>query len=599
MREGKGTSAGRYLKDYCIVDLETTSIYISSARIIEISAIKVRDNQVVDEYSTLVNPKQHIPADATAVNHITDEMVMDAPHLENVIGAFKDFVGADVIVGYNNASFDMNLLYDELLRIRNEVFENDYIDVLHSARRCLTDLENCKLETICRHYHVDTTGEHRALKDCYLTKACYEKLFEEFGEKAFQKSSGKGNHRARYSSTTLALRDLDELLKRIIADGKVTITEFSVLKDWMEAHDDLQGEYPFDRVFNALDQVLEDGVVTSDELIRLQKLFSGFVDPVKASSCHDIVESITGLHMCVTGDFNYGSRSKVLTLIEQAGGIVDKNVKKATNLVVVGAKGSDSWKAGNYGGKIQKAMELKDKGQNIKVLEEADFIPAVEHTLENSISEEIEIDGRGQNNWKQEIRLMLEKLAEEYKLPVETLYLSDNYGQKGKMKGKIVSHSVCIWEPDYPRISGEKREQNKIVVTISLSQAQSRPNDIELRMREAQEKDLQAFLPGDAEVLTRTKTDIDAGAARIRMQCTSPNLVAYIRANTAYCIERYESKANKFGCCSMVEQCSDAGKCLHENLLYSKACMYRENLEHGKIFYGKNRNSDRDTVEIL
>ena len=117
-REFKGKSANRHLDDYCIVDLETTSNYVPLAKIIEISALKIRNNQVVDEYTTLVNPHCHIPDDATAINHITNDMICGAPSLENVISAFIDFVGDDVVLGYNNAYFDMNILYDWVAKLR-------------------------------------------------------------------------------------------------------------------------------------------------------------------------------------------------------------------------------------------------------------------------------------------------------------------------------------------------------------------------------------------------------------------------------------------------------------------------------------------------
>ena len=199
-REHKGTSITKYVDDYSIVDLETTAVFVGSADIIEISALKVRDNKVIDKFSTLVNPHYHIPEEATAVNHITDKMVEGAPDISDVLGEFLNFVGTDVIVGYNNAAFDMNMIYDKSLEIIGFPFTNDYIDLLHSARRCLVDLENHKLETVSKHYKLDTEGEHRALKDCYLTKECYDKLYSEFGDEAFYRSSkSSGNNPKVYS----------------------------------------------------------------------------------------------------------------------------------------------------------------------------------------------------------------------------------------------------------------------------------------------------------------------------------------------------------------------------------------------------------------
>lgn len=184
-RECKGHGHRAHAENYCVVDLETTGIYVSSAKIIEISAIKVRRNKVVDEFSTLVNPHCHIPAAATAVNHITDRMVRDAPDLTDVLDSFFSFVDSDIIVGYNNAGFDLNILYDARIALRGKPFINNYIDVLYASRRCLKDIENHRLETVSRYYGLDTTGEHRALKDCYLTKMVYDKIFEVYGDRAF------------------------------------------------------------------------------------------------------------------------------------------------------------------------------------------------------------------------------------------------------------------------------------------------------------------------------------------------------------------------------------------------------------------------------
>ena len=66
-REFKGRSVKCYVKDYTVLDLETTSCFVSDTEIVEISAIKVRDGVVIDTFDTLVNPGCHIPAAATAV----------------------------------------------------------------------------------------------------------------------------------------------------------------------------------------------------------------------------------------------------------------------------------------------------------------------------------------------------------------------------------------------------------------------------------------------------------------------------------------------------------------------------------------------------
>ena len=87
MAAKRGTQKTKYTPDYVVFDLETTGISRVYDEVVEISAVKVRSGKVVDEFSTLVNPGRHIPAGASQVNGITDQMVADAPRfLQGVAG---------------------------------------------------------------------------------------------------------------------------------------------------------------------------------------------------------------------------------------------------------------------------------------------------------------------------------------------------------------------------------------------------------------------------------------------------------------------------------------------------------------------------------
>jgi NAD-dependent DNA ligase len=120
-----------------------------------------------------------------------------------------------------------------------------------------------------------------------------------------------------------------------------------------------------------LEKVLEDGIVDEDELRMLLDKFTEFTSPIK-TTCYD-VNDIKDKHFVLTGEFSYGTRSSVLDFIVSKGGIVDDQVKKCTQFVVIGSLGSQAWKNGVYGSKIKKAMELKDKGQDIELVAEEDF----------------------------------------------------------------------------------------------------------------------------------------------------------------------------------------------------------------------------------
>lgn len=581
-RDYKGKSANAHVDNYCVLDLETTGVFVNSAEIIEIAALKVRDNKVVDEYATLVNPECHIPAAATAVNNITDDMVKDAPLLGSVIDDFLNFVGDDVIVGYNNAGFDMNLIYDRTQSLRDKFFTNDYVDILHAVRRSLPELENAKLETVSKYYMFDITGEHRALKDCYLTKSCFDKLYEEFGDKAFKKASHKSSgHGFQYSAETLALRELQNLLKGMLEDGQITRDEVDTIRYWLEEHTELSGNYPFDKAFNALDNVLEDGRITEEELNDLKTIFTEIVDPVKSQGCNEEIRTLVEKQVCLTGEFDYGPKSAVEKLICEAGGIIDKGVKKTTHYVVVGAYGSDAWKTGNYGGKIQKAMEWNSKGQNIVIIEEKNFIPAVEYLLEHPEECNCNENEVASYDWKTPIQAMLDEMVIEEELPSNSLYLMANYGRDNKT---ITSYSVCIYEPDYPSLPNSIKDPARNSIVINIKEKETL---LELLISEVQYGDIGAPTGAEIKELKSDKINVHA-----LLPSDSPELVEYIKKSTKYAYANYVSKASSFGCCSRYNECSDARRCIHPNKLFGKACMYRKNLDAGRIFYGKNRNID-------
>lgn len=174
--KNNGKRLNQYIGDYVVFDLETTGVRPGLDEIIEISAIRVREHEPVEEYSTLVRPGMHIPAAATAVNHITDEMVEDAPELEEALGAFLAFIGDDILVGHNIQKFDLNFVYQGAMLALGRNVENDYIDTLYMARQCLPGLSHHRLSDVAEYFGVSVQGAHRALNDCVMNRKCYEAL---------------------------------------------------------------------------------------------------------------------------------------------------------------------------------------------------------------------------------------------------------------------------------------------------------------------------------------------------------------------------------------------------------------------------------------
>lgn len=174
-----GKQLHKYVPDYVLFDLETTGISCNADEIIEISAVKVKNGNVVDEFSQLVNPKRKIPYGATAVNGITDKMVKDEPTFEEVLPEFITFIGEEILVGHNIQSFDLKFIYRDCEKYLGKIPNNDYVDTLKFARKALPGLSHYKLTDLASYYNLSTEGAHRAINDCRMNQKVFELLGKE------------------------------------------------------------------------------------------------------------------------------------------------------------------------------------------------------------------------------------------------------------------------------------------------------------------------------------------------------------------------------------------------------------------------------------
>lgn len=195
VRTGKGKSLVEFPEKYIVVDIETTGLSPAYDEIIEIAAIKYERGIEVDKYVSLVKPSFEIDEYITELTGITNDMLEDAPSIELCIKEFQEFVGLDCIVGYN-VNFDINFLYDNLLKCYQEELSNDFVDVMRIAKRALPELAHHRQVDIAKYYKVDVDVAHRAEADCRVCKECFDALREDVEARgldiSFKSSSHKG-----------------------------------------------------------------------------------------------------------------------------------------------------------------------------------------------------------------------------------------------------------------------------------------------------------------------------------------------------------------------------------------------------------------------
>lgn len=165
--ETKDDKEIKKLDDYIVLDLETTGLSKTQDRVVEIGLIRVSGGEIVDEYSTLVNPEIHIPAEASRINGIYDSDVSSAPRYSDVAEKLADMLIGQTILGYN-VTFDLAFIKNlfEECYISGDI---KYFDVLYYAKRILPELRNHKLGTVSEYLNVPTKPEHRALDDAKAT----------------------------------------------------------------------------------------------------------------------------------------------------------------------------------------------------------------------------------------------------------------------------------------------------------------------------------------------------------------------------------------------------------------------------------------------
>ena len=156
--------------DYVVIDLETTGFSPTFDSIIEIAAIRYRNDNPVDKFSSLINPEINIPINIQNLTGIKDEDVSDCPIINDVISEYVDFIGNDIIVGHN-VGFDINFINKNS---ENEL-ANNYINTIRFSHKLNPALESHSLSALKYLYKIKALS-HRALGDCEATALVFQRM---------------------------------------------------------------------------------------------------------------------------------------------------------------------------------------------------------------------------------------------------------------------------------------------------------------------------------------------------------------------------------------------------------------------------------------
>ena len=178
---------------YVVYDVETTGLSAVYDRIIELAGVKVKNGEIIDRFESFANPHHPLSQTTIQLTGITDEMVQDAPEIEDVLKDFYEW-SKDCIFVAHNASFDIGFLNAGYKQIQYEKVSNPVIDTLELARFILPELKNHRLNTLCKHFDIELTQHHRAIYDAEATGYLFWKLLQLVQEKEIYNHNELNNH---------------------------------------------------------------------------------------------------------------------------------------------------------------------------------------------------------------------------------------------------------------------------------------------------------------------------------------------------------------------------------------------------------------------
>lgn len=371
-----------------VFDVETPNSL--NDRICSIGITRIVNGEIQDSVNYLINPECSFDQFNIHLHGIHAELVKDCPAFPVVWDRINPLFFDGIVVAHN-ACFDLSVLKKTLNHYGIKANSVAYIDTVSAARYIYPYLCNHKLNTLCEELsiplnHHDSGSDCRAtailLSDMYRNGLDEGRFIRHF---SFNDSSihpcekvNRYSHFVSYNSKGISvdsvlLNELKGLLEGIIADGAINLSEFDLLKTWINDHAYLAGNYPYDQLFKQLYQILEDNIVSSCELDSLMVLCNNLLHPLDNVPNTICDSNISGYNLVLTGDFSHGARNDISHMLESIGLSIQNSVTKKTNIVLVGELGSDAWVAGSYGTKIKKALELNEKGAEIQIVGELEF----------------------------------------------------------------------------------------------------------------------------------------------------------------------------------------------------------------------------------
>ncbi|MGE0201461.1 MAG: PolC-type DNA polymerase III [Candidatus Melainabacteria bacterium] len=213
-----------------ILDTETTGLDHKSEKLIEVAAVRLEKGEITETFTSLINPKKDIRHSSYLVHGIPQEVVDQAPPVEEVLPAFLEFVGDCTYVAHN-ALFDYSFINEACKSTLGHRFANPRIDTFEMYRSVFPDETSHGLSSMLAKFGFESDVKHRALDDAMCLARCYPRL--------------RGLYEQKYAWQLAQLPNIEYLVERYLRLQRATQTlqsEMADLKDLFKLHFDNGGK---------------------------------------------------------------------------------------------------------------------------------------------------------------------------------------------------------------------------------------------------------------------------------------------------------------------------------------------------------------------
>ena len=201
------------MKEYVAFDLETTGLSPENDQMIEIGAVKIRNEKIIGKYNCIIYPEVPVSDFVVELTGISREMLSKGIPLKDGVEGFLDLSEGFPVLGHN-IMFDYSFMKIAAKSVSRS-FEKKGVDTLVLARKLLKGLENKKLGTLCSYYHYVNEAAHRAYDDALATAVVFEQMKKEFPreKELFEPKQLQYRVKKQRPATQKQIRYLKELVK--------------------------------------------------------------------------------------------------------------------------------------------------------------------------------------------------------------------------------------------------------------------------------------------------------------------------------------------------------------------------------------------------